>query len=79
MEEYKAKKFISVYDPEFKGMPEGEQIDVLFADDCSNVVLPNGQYFHCGCDDFRVRVIKAKNVADVGTFVYGNRGGRLYI
>lgn len=79
MKEYKAKKVMCVYESSFKGMPKGEQIAILTADDCANVVLPNGQVFHCGCDGMRVRVMKATNKEDIGTFAYGNRGGRLYV
>ena len=76
--EYIVKKRVSVYDEDFE-MPEGEQIDVVYADDCANAILPNGQFFHASIDNIRVRVMKAKNEKDKGTWCEGNYGGRLFI
>ena len=75
---YEPKKRTSVYEDHFK-MPEGEELCVLYADDCASVVLPSGEKFHCGSDGLRVRVMKAKNEEDRGTWCEGNRGGRLFI
>lgn len=77
--EYITKKRICVYDPDFSCMPAGEEIAVLCADDSAAVKLPDGRTFHTGADGIRVRVMRAKNEEDRGRFVFGNRGGRLYI
>ena len=77
--EYITKKRVCVYDPNFRGMPAGEEIAVLCADDSADVTLPDGRTFHTGADGLRVRVMRAKNEEDRGLWVFGNRGGRLYI
>lgn len=80
MKNYEPKKRIDIYaDDEFRGMPAGDEIACLEADDCANVTLPTGETFNCGADGLRVRVMKAHNEEDRGLWFYGNRGGRLYL
>ena len=77
--EYITKKRVCVYDTNFRRMPAGEEIAVLIADDSAAVTLPDGSTFNTGADGIRVRVMRAKNEEDRGLWVFGNRGGRLYI
>ena len=77
--EYIPKRRVCVYDLNFREMPAGEEIATLCADDSAAVTLPDGRTFHTGADGLRVRVMRAEKEEDRGSWVFGNRGGRLYI
>lgn len=80
MKNYEPKKRIDIYaDDEFRGMPAGEEIACLYADDSATVTLPTGEKFNCVADGIRVRVMKAHDEEARGLWIYGNRGGRLYL